>query len=220
MRKKYFVASLASIALFLLCAFSAQAYTFDFKRISYNSTANVQDQLSVDVSEILPLGSGGSSQVSFIFHNVGDISSIIGSAFFDDSGFLGSILSIVGSSGVSFTNTGNKNFPEGTNLTPSFHTDFSATFSGGQGGANNGVNNSTNDSEWLTIIFSLSNEKTYSDVIAALGNGNLRIGLHVQGLSDGGSDAYVNTVPIPAAAWLLGSGLVGLMGIRMRRKQR
>jgi len=27
-------------------------------------------------------------------------------------------------------------------------------------------------------------------------------------------------VPIPAAAWLLGSGLVGLMGIRMRRKQR
>lgn len=27
-------------------------------------------------------------------------------------------------------------------------------------------------------------------------------------------------VPIPAAAWLLGSGLVGLLGIRMRRKQR
>jgi hypothetical protein len=31
--------------------------------------------------------------------------------------------------------------------------------------------------------------------------------------------SVVNAVPIPAAAWLFGSGLVGLLGIRMRRRR-
>jgi len=33
------------------------------------------------------------------------------------------------------------------------------------------------------------------------------------------ASAHIAATPIPAAAWLLGSGLVGLLGIRMRRRR-
>jgi hypothetical protein len=55
------------------------------------------------------------------------------------------------------------------------------------------------------------------------GNGNWLAAEHVQNTPSGGSGSAwvggtVTPVPIPAAAWLLGSGLLGLAGLR--RKQR
>jgi hypothetical protein len=54
--------------------------------------------------------------------------------------------------------------------------------------------------------------------------GDLRIGIHVQSFGNGGSESFVNDpglppsiVPIPAAAWLLGSGLIGLAGVARRK---
>ena len=51
--------------------------------------------------------------------------------------------------------------------------------------------------------------------------GGLRIGIHLQGIGEnGGSESLVNgpVVPVPAAAWLFGSALIGLAGLK--RKQR
>jgi hypothetical protein len=47
----------------------------------------------------------------------------------------------------------------------------------------------------------------------------LILGNHGSGLANGsGLDVGASPVPVPAAAWLLGSGLVGLIGIRRKRK--
>jgi hypothetical protein len=76
-----------------------------------------------------------------------------------------------------------------------------------------------NPGEWLGIFFALQSGQTYADVINDLATGELRVGLHVQAFSGGGSESFVNTpVPLPAAIWLFGGGLLGLMGLIRRRK--
>ncbi len=43
--------------------------------------------------------------------------------------------------------------------------------------------------------------------------------MHVINFESGGSESFVNNpVPVPAAVWLLGSGLLGLVGVARRRK--
>jgi hypothetical protein len=79
----------------------------------------------------------------------------------------------------------------------------------------------------LTIRFDLQIGKAYNDVLTALALTStnqddwLRIGLQVQGFESGGSEQYVNNpVPLPAAAWLFGSALLGMAGIGYRRHRR
>lgn len=58
--------------------------------------------------------------------------------------------------------------------------------------------------------------------LPAGGNGPFLAAIHVQNTSGGGAwvaGTPVTTTPIPAAAWLLGSGLVGLVGIRRKMRQ-
>ncbi len=64
------------------------------------------------------------------------------------------------------------------------------------------------------------NGKNYSDTLAMLNDGSLRIGLHVQAIgAPGGSDSYVNNpihAPAPGAILLgsLGTALVGFLRSR------
>lgn len=76
-----------------------------------------------------------------------------------------------------------------------------------------------NPGETLGIFFALQGTQTYADVVNELASGQLRVGLHVQAFDGGGSESFVNMpVPVPAALWLFGSGLLGLIGFARRKK--
>ena len=93
-----------------------------------------------------------------------------------------------------------------------FVQDFDATFGfDRENSARNGINAA---GEFLTILFKLAGGQTFADTITALALGDLRIGLHVQSLSDRGSDAYLNStpapIPLPAGLLLFMGGLAGI----------
>ena len=78
--------------------------------------------------------------------------------------------------------------------------------------------------QFLGILFNLptidagfERDTSFSDVIEGLRNSNLRIGLHVRGFDDGGSESFVNN-PEPATILLFGlGGLVFLKKPRIGR---
>ena len=55
--------------------------------------------------------------------------------------------------------------------------------------------NGVNPGESLGIVFDLIGGQAFADTIAALADGGLRIGIHVQGFEDGGSESFVNNGP-------------------------
>lgn len=215
--------SIKAVALSAAMAFSAiaaNAATYNFVGVTNNNATNTttgQNQLSVNV---LDLGSGN---VSFTFNNSGPLAASIADVYWDDqAGTLGTMGATTSSSGVSFSQgAAPPNLPGGQNI------GFSATASADSNppAQPNGVN----PGEWLTIVWSLISGATYGDVLAALNlggdqSGSLRVGIHVQGFSDGGSEAFVNgtpppaPVPVPAAGLLLMGALGGLAVMRAKKR--
>lgn len=212
------IRAIALSAAMMLSAAVADAATYSFTGVTNNNATNTttgQNQLSVDV---LDLGSGN---ISFTFANSGPLASSIADVYWDDrAGVLGTMGTITASSGVSFSQgAAPPNLPGGNSI------GFSATASAD---SNPPVQpNGVNPGEWLTIVWSLISGATYADVIAALNlggsqSGSLRIGLHVQGFANGGSESFVNNtpapVPVPAAGLLLLGALGGLAAMRGKKR--
>lgn len=218
--------------------------TYGFRCITNNSATNAENgeaNLFVEVSD--DGIDAGVSYVGFTFYNTtptyssGEATSSpsITRVFFDDGTLLG-IASHDESSGVSFfEKKDNKHELPGWNeVDPPFKTTANFYSNADPPTYHNGVNSG----EWLKITFELLNGNTYADTLAALHvgftgefyvdpqgknrdlGGNLidvlRIGIHVQGFQDGGSESFV-AVPAPGAL-LLGSLGVGVVGWLRRRR--
>lgn len=207
----------------LACSISAQAATLSFQCITNTNAANCAtgaNQLSVTVSPGML-----ATQALFTFTNSGPNVSSITDVYWDDGTLLDIAQVNVNNSGaVSFSALATpSNLPGANNISPAFVT--TAGFSVDSNSphlSQNGVN----PGESLGVLFDLRTGKTYTDLLAALDAahrdqpGDLRIGIHVQSFSDSGSESFINVptaVPLPAAVWLLGSGLIGLSGF-LRKK--
>ena len=141
------------------------------------------------------------SAVRFDIFNSGNAAApnmFISKVFFDDNGYL-SAPSLYGTNvgEVSFSGgPSNDQLPQGGN---DFTTDyaFSRNPSGGNVGGIQGAEN-----------FPVSFRGNYTNIIAALNSGALRVGLHVQGLPNGQSDSYIssNTQDTPEPLTMLAAG--------------
>lgn len=201
------------IIVVLSMATTAHAIPYGFSEITSNSSINVAAQLSVDVTE------GGSNSTLFTFTNTGSIQSSITYIYFDWSTPMTGA-SIYNESGVNFDIDAadkTKNLPAGNLI----GFDANLSFGSAPPVQPNGIHNfvAPGTLEALTIKFT---GPAYTDIIAALNNGALDVGLHVQGLSDGKSESYVNggnppPVPEPGTIFLLGAGLLGLAAFGRKR---
>ncbi|MDP2644484.1 MAG: PEP-CTERM sorting domain-containing protein [Desulfobacterales bacterium] len=226
MKARFFSISMLSALLLVFTQLPEQAfsYSYGFYNISANNAVNAatgEAQLSVDVTDY------GSNQVLFTFLNAGPQASSITDVYFDDGTLFDNLAGLIdadqnnGDPGVKFTQWAKpKNLPAANNASPPFETTKGFSADSDSSVQPNGVN----PGESLGVIFGLLAGKDLSDTIAALGTGALRIGIHVQGFANGGSESFVNNppaqaVPEPAIMLLLGSSLIGLAGFRRRQKR-
>jgi len=209
--KSLLFATLALGAMALQSA-SASSVTYGFGRISSNSTENVASQLQMVVSSV------GTTGALFKFSNNIGIASSITDIYFDDIVAPGNLFSLIShsansGSGVSFDSLAKPGELPGGNVV-AFTTDFSGDSM--KPTSPNGVNAAD---EWVSFLGTFASGKDFNGLVAALGDRSFRVGLHVQSIGiDGNSDSFVNTVPLPAAAWLFGSALFGFMMVSNRRK--
>lgn len=166
-------------------------------------------QASVEVTD------AGNNQVRFTFSNSGSVDVFISDIYFDNGEpgrTLAGIVALEEMMGVDFQVPipGMGGLPGGNTV------GFTSTINQN---ANNvpGAANGINPGEMLGILFDLVTGQSFANVLAELANGDLRVGIHVQGFEPG-SESFVNTpVPIPAAFWLFGSGVLALAGLNRRK---
>ena len=218
-------------ALMALVAVNAQhahatSTTYDFYRITNNSSLSVGNQVGSQLSMTVEQATNGAI---FKFYNNVGVKSSITDIYFDD--MWPTLFQSIGmyadsGGGVSFDSSASPtNLPGGNTI--SFHADWSgdsdpkSTYNGVKtsGTMENGINNL---GEWVSFFGLWANSGSFGGLIDALNNSNFRVGLHVQAIGDTGtSDSYVNQlnpVPLPAAVWLFGSALMGFVVLSNRRK--
>lgn len=207
-----------AVAAVMLLPLAANATTYGFSQITSNGGQATESQYLVDVTAV---GSG----VQFHFTNSSLVASSITDIYFDDGSLLG-ISSINDSgAGVAFDDPAIPSNLPGANLaSPPFVTTAGFSADSDNPPVANGVNTAA---EFVNILFSLQGTQTFADVINELNSGDLRIGLHVQGITpihwweSSKSESFVNNpVPIPPSVLLMGSGLLGLGLVGWRRREK
>ncbi|HUV65499.1 MAG TPA: hypothetical protein VMW24_16500 [Sedimentisphaerales bacterium] len=210
--KRFFLASVI-LALSLCWVDADAAPTYSFINITNNDPGNAaigEAQLFV---ELFDLGPG---QIRFAFTNTGPQASSITDVYFDDGTLLG-IASIVNSPGlVEFSQLASPpNLPGANNAVPPFETTVGFSADSDPPVEHLGVN----PGESLGIIFDLKTGGVFDDVVNELAFGTLRIGIHVQGFSNGGSESFVSNgvIPAPGALILCSLGVGCVNWLRRRR---
>jgi hypothetical protein len=206
-----------AVSSVLIAVFSASAdMIYQFENITNNSASNAaigELQLSMKVSDDI-----ANKQVIFTFINTGTEASSICDIYFDDNppaelvfqGFR------YPTSGVTFTIGAHpSDLPGGQDY--AFTSDYSYD------SKNPVQSNGINPGESLSLVFNYTNGNDYSSIVSAINSSNIDVGIHVQGFSDGGSESFINSVPVPEPA-PLGFLITGILclgassGIRRRKK--
>ena len=212
-------------SLLLAANASAATATYGFYKLTNTNVENLSSQLSITIWDSTAANtqfgtSLASSEVLFTVQNNVGIASNIAEVYFDD-GLLGPSVvlnSLGGTTDFSGGGASPGNLPSGENALPDpfvANHNFSADVN--PGNPSKGINASN---DILGIKLGLGSFADFNAITVAVANGNLRFGLHVRSIGvAGGSDSYINTteVPVPAAAWLFGSDLLGLAGFKRRK---
>jgi hypothetical protein len=201
-------------------AYADPVYSYHFYEFRNHNTTNSwigETQLFMDV-ETNP---SNSNQVLFTFRNEGPYDSSITGVYFDD----GSLLGIAGLIDMNQGQGGDPNvdffqevqgpaeLPGGNELIPPFETSFDPLeqYQGFSADAQTPTYwQGVNPSEWLGVEFAVNG--ALLNVISELETGELRVGIHVQGFSNGDSESFVNNpLPIPAP----GAVVLGVLGLSL-----
>ena len=203
--------SLRATGLAVLCGLApaaAQAVPVSFTCLTGSLPGDCaigETQLQVEVSDL-------GSQVMFSLSNTGSEAAAVSEVYFDDGTLLG-LASIANGPGVDFSQfpINPPDLPGGNLASPPFNVTAGFHANASNPPPMNGVG----PGETLGIVFDLQAGGTFADVLAELGNGDLRIGLHVIGFASGGSESFINqAVPEPLAAASL---LLALGALAVRR---
>ena len=194
----------------LLFSMQAGAASYDFNAITANGHyTNLGEQyLSVEIMDI------GSNNVSFLFENTapaGETMSITDIYFSNTPTYFSSLVSIDNSDpGVSFSQYARPgSLPAGGNWDWGLSADSDSP---------KVPSNGVGAGESLTILLALAGGTSFSDLMNGISNNDFVVGVHVQAFTDGSSESYVTATPIPAAVWLMGSGLVGILTLSRKNK--
>ena len=199
-------------AVFIASTWVARGESLSFSAITSNDTGGYaqsvgESQLFMDVVSL------GSGQASLVFTNAGPEDSFISSIYFDFFPELSlSLAAINNGNGVEFQSfhVQPKNLPAGKRLDNVFISDLgvAARYPSSKKGIN--------PYESLELI--MNYDGSY-DLLDALGNEELRIGLHVQGFAGDYSESFIS-VPEPSSIPLLLVGGFALRRLLIRKSRR
>ena len=189
---------------------TANAATFSFQNITGGDTFGdtVFGQFKFDVTD------SGAGKTLWKFSNSASTTnsaSFISRIYFDWNSLSSALTGPTFNSGLNVgtvafksTSVNPSNLPQSANI--GFNADLAI------GSVDQGANNAGIDlGETLGVIF---NSPSASVIEAAINSGNLRVGIHVQGIAvaNGQSDSYINTKPVPVPGFLLGVMAAGALG--------
>lgn len=205
-------------AVLIMATVSAHAELFSFYGISTNDPSGTavsigEAQLQMEVTTGVVPG-----QATFLFSHTGTSPATITEIYFDSPDLIPSLLfelltidstPWINNTGVVFVEGANpEELPGGNMMDVAFNENVCVSTEASPPPSKKGVD----PGEY--VLLTMTYNDSY-DLLGMLGNEQLRVGLHVTGIDPYASESFVNNIPEPSTALLL--GFVALVGKSYRR---